>query len=100
MELRRYGCWAGMPRGVAEDITRCIEEVTPAGRSIIQSQCGRKRGHGKDGLYCKQHARMQERKLTKHAQDVVESTASVSISPASEVSASEADSTPATTQVM
>lgn len=38
--------------------------------------------------------------LTKHAPDVVESAASVSISLTSEVSASEADSTPATTQVM
>ena len=37
---------------------------------------------------------------TKHAPDVVESAASVSISPASEVSAPEAVSTPATTQVM
>lgn len=41
-----------------------------------------------------------ERRRTKHAPDVVESAASVIISPASEVSASEADSTPATTQVM
>ena len=37
---------------------------------------------------------------TKHAPDVVESAASVSISTASEVSASKADSSPATTQVM
>jgi len=37
---------------------------------------------------------------TKHAPDVVESAASVGIFPASEVSASEAESTPATTQVM
>ncbi len=37
---------------------------------------------------------------TKHAPDVVDSAASVSIFPASEASASEADSTPATTQVM
>ena len=37
---------------------------------------------------------------TKHAPDVVDSAASVSISPALEVSASEAESTPATTQVM
>ena len=41
-----------------------------------------------------------QRRPTKHAPDVVESAASVSISPASEVSASEADSTPAPTQVM
>lgn len=38
--------------------------------------------------------------LTQRAPDVVESAASVSIFPASEVSASESDSTPATTQVM
>jgi len=37
---------------------------------------------------------------TKHAPDVVESAASVSIFPTSEVSASEAESQPATTQVM
>lgn len=38
--------------------------------------------------------------LTKHAPEVVESAASISIPTASEVSASEADSSPATTQVM
>ena len=43
---------------------------------------------------------MLEAHLTKHAPDVVEFAASVSIHHASEVSASEADSTPATTQVM
>jgi DNA-directed RNA polymerase subunit RPC12/RpoP len=37
---------------------------------------------------------------TKQAPDVVESAASVSISPTPEVSASEAESQPATTQVM
>lgn len=37
---------------------------------------------------------------TKHAHDVVESAASSDISTASEVSASEAESKPATTQVM
>ena len=37
---------------------------------------------------------------TKHAPDVVESAASSEISPASEVPASEAESKPATTQVM
>ena len=44
--------------------------------------------------------RLPSRRPTKHAPDVVESAASVSIFPASEVPASEADSTPATTQVM
>ena len=41
-----------------------------------------------------------ESRPTKHAPDVVESAASSDISPASEVSALEAGSTPATTQVM
>ena len=41
-----------------------------------------------------------EAHLTKHAPDVVESAASSEILPASEVSASEADSNTATTQVM
>lgn len=38
-----------------EDPTRCIEETTPD--SWHFSQCSRKRGFGKDGLYCKQHAK-------------------------------------------
>ncbi len=100
MERKRYGKWAGNSMGVIEDLSRCTEEVYPTEGFGIPHQCNRKRGHGGNGLYCKQHARMQERKLTKHAPDVVESAASVSISTTSEVSASEADSTPATTQVM
>lgn len=98
--LRRYGQWAGRPNGSPEDVTLCIEEVYPAGRSIIPAQCRRKRGHGKDGLYCKQHARMQERKLTKHAPDVGDSAASSGIFLSSEVSALQGESTPAPTQVM
>ncbi|KKM17427.1 hypothetical protein LCGC14_1675820 [marine sediment metagenome] len=26
----------------------------------VGSQCSRKQGHGEDGLYCKQHAKMME----------------------------------------
>jgi hypothetical protein len=55
---RRYGFWSGCPRGQAEDPTRCIEEVCPSmARGWIPLQCRRKRGHGPDGLYCKQHAK-------------------------------------------
>jgi hypothetical protein len=55
---RRYGCWSGRPNGTAEDATKCIEEVWPtSGGWIIPHQCCRKRGHGPDGLYCKQHAK-------------------------------------------
>lgn len=57
---RRYGVWVGAPKGRLEDTACCIEEVYPQGRSWIPYQCQRKRGHGKDGLYCKQHAKKQE----------------------------------------
>jgi hypothetical protein len=37
------------------DKTRCVELVTNDLWHF--SQCSRKRGYGKDGLYCKQHAK-------------------------------------------
>ena len=52
-KLRRYGNWAGNPLGTPEDPIRCIEEIFPnIGNNY---QCQRKRGYGRDGLYCKQH---------------------------------------------
>lgn len=58
--MRRYGSRAGNPQGRLEDVTRCIIEVWPRGREGVTGahQCYRKRGFGKDGLYCKQHAKM------------------------------------------
>ena len=54
-EERRYNKWPGNPLGWPEDKTRCIEEVQdPWGHSY---QCSWKRGKGKDGLYCGQHAK-------------------------------------------
>lgn len=54
---RRYGQWAGNPKGMAEDPDCCIEKVWPQdGIPPGSRQCQRKRGHGPDGLYCKQHA--------------------------------------------
>lgn len=58
---RRFGAWAGNPEGTPEDVTRCIEEIWNIGsRGWIPHQCSRKRGHGPDGLYCKQHAKKHE----------------------------------------
>lgn len=49
---KSYGAWAGNPRGVAPDYSRCCEEVWP---NQIAAQCGWKRGYGPDKAYCKQH---------------------------------------------
>jgi hypothetical protein len=57
---RRYSCRAIRPDGTPEDPTRCIEEVWPTDGLWISYQCSRKRGHGPDGLYCKQHAKKHE----------------------------------------
>ena len=54
---RVYGQWPGNPKGEREDKLRCVESVATG---FIYLQCSRKRGHGKDGLYCKQHGKMRE----------------------------------------
>lgn len=59
-----YGIWAGMPNGTPEDETRCIEEVSTRERWAHYHQCYRKRGHGIDGLFCKQHATQQNMQRT------------------------------------
>lgn len=51
---RRYGQWAGNPKGYPEDLTLCAEEVWD---NWLTHQCSRKRGHGLNGEYCKQHAK-------------------------------------------
>jgi hypothetical protein len=53
----RYRQWAGQPQGVKQDLARCVVEVWPNDGSYLPSQCQRKRGHGRGGFYCKQHAR-------------------------------------------
>ncbi len=55
--VRVYGAWAGNTRGVDESPERCIASVT-AYPSWQDGQCSRKRGHGPDGDYCKQHGKM------------------------------------------
>lgn len=41
----------------SENPKKCIESVAEGGRSVMSYQCSRDRGFGKDGLYCKQHAK-------------------------------------------
>lgn len=57
---RRYGRWPGNPTGRPEIPGRCVVEVD-ATTGWIGGQCSRPRGHGKDELFCKQHAKMHER---------------------------------------
>lgn len=54
----RYGTWAGNPSGDRYDPNRCAAEVVD---DWCHFQCSRKNGHGPDGLYCKQHAKMVEK---------------------------------------
>lgn len=58
-EPRIYSKWGGNPRGTAENVMHCIEAVYPPG-NWYSVQCSRKRGHGPDGLYCKQHGKRKE----------------------------------------
>lgn len=49
-----YDQWSGNPKGFPENDENCIEEVWAGYHS---HQCPRKRGHGKGGLFCKQHSK-------------------------------------------
>jgi hypothetical protein len=50
-----YGGWAGNPSGHKADPSRCCQEVYE-GTLRHFSQCARKRGHGPEEAYCKQHS--------------------------------------------
>lgn len=53
---RRYGTWAGNPKGQAEDLNCCIEAVYSTGR-YISGQCSRRRGWGLNCDFCLQHSK-------------------------------------------
>lgn len=59
---RRYGQWAGNSRGTPEDVSRCVDSVRnmSIARGMVDKQCERKRGHGPNGEYCKQHAKRKK----------------------------------------
>lgn len=63
---KAYGAWAGNERGAPPDYARCCQNVWSGYHG---SQCERKRGHGPDKAYCKQHDpdAVEERKRKKHA---------------------------------
>lgn len=53
---RRYGNWAGNPKGHPEDLERCIESVYRTSH-YISGQCSRRRGWGLNGYFCLQHSK-------------------------------------------
>jgi hypothetical protein len=57
--MRYYNQWAGNPAGERENPEQCAASVSDTGRGMLSWQCSRKRGHGKDGLLCKQHATIE-----------------------------------------
>lgn len=59
---KRYGAWAGNPKGRPYNPEQCAEEVSDrTGWHFYQ--CNRIKGFGKDGLYCKQHAKKNSQVL-------------------------------------
>lgn len=57
--MRRYGEWAGNPRGTPEDPQCCIAEVPMGGGSVLFRQCSRRRHHSAPGYHealCWTHA--------------------------------------------
>ena len=52
MKMTKGVRWYGRNHGRKEDVAKCIHEVW---HGWTQNQCNRNRGHGPDGLYCKQH---------------------------------------------
>ena len=47
-----YGQWAGNNKGTQYKPDKCAKEVWG---DWFSNQCSRKNGHGRDGLFCKQH---------------------------------------------
>jgi hypothetical protein len=56
---RKYNITRKNPEGVPEDEAKCVQSVWVAHRWNYK-QCSRKRGHGLNGEYCKQHKKEQD----------------------------------------
>ena len=55
LHQKKYGAWAGNPIGDTPNPSRCCVEVSMEPGGFFYGQCSRKRGHGPEGAYCKQH---------------------------------------------
>lgn len=61
----QYGTWAGNPNGNKYQENNCAYEIED--RFVIFCQCSRPNGHGINGLYCKQHAKIIEKEENRAA---------------------------------
>ena len=59
---RAYGRNDGLHRPTPYKPDRCAYEVSEPPHYLSSHQCTRKPGHGPDGLFCKQHARVVTRR--------------------------------------
>jgi len=59
---KRYGEWAGNPKGSAYVPGRCAYDCFSK-NDFIPHQCSRRNGNGPDKLYCRQHAQIVEREV-------------------------------------
>ena len=55
LHREKYGSWAGNQHGSPPLPGLCCVEVLPPGRGMIFAQCGKARGFGLEGAYCKTH---------------------------------------------
>lgn len=60
----KYGTWASNPGGYSYKEDRCAYEVQDS-ISWTYHQCSRKNGHGPAGLYCRQHAKIVYRQISR-----------------------------------
>lgn len=59
---RRYGVWAGRPKGTPYDSGRCAYEIYNDA-TMIARQCSRTAGQGLNGLFCYQHAIIVQKEI-------------------------------------
>lgn len=62
---RRYGKWAGNPKGFREDPERCVWEVFPNDGQRIGRQCQNRRKAGSEGDLCQRHFTEWKRRNTR-----------------------------------
>ena len=69
--MRDYG-GSSYKKGIKENITRCIVSISDPTGWGNDHQCSFKRGYGKEGLYCKNHANRIEKGASFYEGNIIE----------------------------